>query len=338
MKEKILVSLIVAVHNGEKYIACCMDSIRKQTYQNFEVILVDDGSKDCSGEICDHYAAMDSRFRVVHQSNHGCSAARNIGLLYSKGDYIGIIDQDDCLHEKYIEYFMKLMIDNDSEIATTDTILPFIGDAPASEKLDDSYSVWSGDDTAKAMLMYTLQIGPWNKLIKKSLIEREKITFQEQFYCGEGFAFSVECFQATAKVVVGHQNVYFYRIDNATSGSSTFSLRKYESSISAQDYMRNVLHDKSRYADDVLEFSKWRTISDNFTLLKASGEENKYLDIYKNLKIQTQRNALSALKIPVKRKQKIRALAFWIAPEWAALCFSKYLNHKMGGKFQNRDA
>lgn len=187
------------------------------------------------------------RIKVIHQVNRGCSVARNEGLSHAKGEYIGIIDQDDYLHEKYIEYFMKLMLDHNAEIATTDTILPFIGDAPVSTNLDfNKYSILSGEDAAKAMLMYTLQIGPWNKLIKKALIEREGIYFQEQFYCGEGFAFSVECFQSTNKVVVGHQNVYFYRIDNATSGSSTFSLGKYNSSVNAQDYMRNVLKDKSQ--------------------------------------------------------------------------------------------
>lgn len=337
MNDNILVSLIVAVYNGEKYIASCMDSIINQTYQNYEVILVDDGSKDRSGTICDCYAEKSNRIKVIHQMNCGCSAARNEGLSHAKGEYIGVIDQDDCLHEKYIEYFMKLMLDHDAEIATTDTIFPFIGDTPASMNLDfNKYSIISGEDAAKEMLMYTLQIGPWNKLIKKSLIERVGISFQEQFYCGEGFAFSVECFQSTNKVVVGHQNVYFYRIDNATSGSSTFSLGKYNSSVNAQDYMRNVLKDKSQYADNILRFSKWRTLSDNFTLLKASGEENKYPMIYHELKIEVKEGALSALKIPVKLKQKIRALVFWIFPEVAAYVFSGYLNHKMGGKFQRK--
>lgn len=335
MNDNALVSLIVAVYNGEKYIASCIDSIMNQTYQNYEVILVDDGSKDSSGTICDCYAEKDSRIKVIHQVNRGCSAARNEGLSHAKGEYIGIIDQDDYLHEKYIEYFMKLMLDHNAEIATTDTIFSFIGSAPASADLDfNKYNIISGEDAAKEMLMYTLQIGPWNKLIKKSLIERTGISFQEQFYCGEGFAFSVECFQSTNKVVVGHQNVYFYRIDNATSGSSTFSLRKYNSSVNAQDYMRKVLKDKSQYADNVLKFSKWRTLSDNFTLLRASGEENKYPEIYQKLEIEVKEGALSALKIPVKLKQKIRAFAFWISPKMAACVFSGYLNHKMGGKFQ----
>lgn len=335
MNDNALVSLIVAVYNGEKYIASCIDSIMNQTYQNYEVILVDDGSKDGSGIVCDFYAKKDSRIKVIHQVNLGCSAARNKGLCHANGEYIGIIDQDDYLHRKYIEYFMKLMQDHNAEIATTDTIRPFIGNVPVSTDLDfDKYSIISGEDAAKEMLMYTLQIGPWNKLIKKSLIERSGISFQEDFYCGEGFAFSIECFQSTNRVVVGHQNVYFYRIDNATSGSSTFSIEKYNSSVNAQDYMRNVLKDKSQYADNVLKFSKWRTLSDNFTLLKASSEKNKYPVIYRELRVEVKEGALSALKIPVKLKQKIRAFAFWVSPEIAAFVFSGYLNRKMGGKFQ----
>lgn len=331
-----LVSLIVAVYNGEKYIADCLESIRNQTYSNFEVLLIDDGSTDSSGLICDEFTQNDKRFKVVHQENRGCSAARNTGLNLASGDFLGIIDQDDYLHEKYIEYFLTLLEENNADIATTDTIQPFIGDAPKTSSLDlDNYSVWSGWDSAKAMLMYTLQIGPWNKLISRDLIIKNSIEFQEQFYCGEGFAFSVECFQETDKVVVGHENVYFYRIDNATSGSSTYSSKKCQSSLNAQEYMRNILKDKSSYADKVLKFSKWRTASDYFTLLQANHVENQYPEEYKMLKKISKKYALTAFGIPTKLKQKIRAVLFFISPKLAAKCFSKYLNKKMGGKFDN---
>lgn len=330
-----LVSLIVAIFNGEQYISYCLESLKSQTYKNFEVILVDDGSEDLSGSICEQFAKEDDRFKVIHQDNKGCSAARNVGLMMAKGEYIGIIDQDDYLHKNYIAYFMKLIKEHNAEIATTDTIGPFVGSIPnIKDTLDvNNYSIWSGADSAKAMLMYTLQIGPWNKLISRNLIERENIKFQEQFYCGEGFAFSVECFQATDKVVVGHQNVYYYRIDNATSGSSTFSCRKCQSSLDAQDYMRERLKDKSYYADKVLKFSKWRTASDYFTLLQAGHARKQYPEEYKRLKTITHKDALSALGIPTKTKQKIRAVAFGINPDVAAWLFSHYLNKKMGGKF-----
>ena len=115
--------------------------------------MVDDGSKDSSGTICDYYAEKDSRIKVIHQVNRGCSVARNEGLSHAKGEYIGIIDQDDYLHEKYIEYFMKLMLDHNAEIATTD-INSFLFIRRRTSYLTNldfnKYSILSGEDAAKS--------------------------------------------------------------------------------------------------------------------------------------------------------------------------------------------
>jgi len=329
------VSIIMAVYNGGDYLSLCLESIRKQSYEKFEVIIVDDGSTDNSGEICDDYAKKDKRFFVIHQSNSGCSTARNNGLKKATGDYIGIVDQDDCLHVDYIKYFMELIEENDVEIATTDTIQNFIGIPPRSLPVTHGdVNIWSGDDTAKAMLMYTLQIGPWNKLIKKSIVDQNGIKFQENFYCGEGFAFSIECFQMAKKVAVGHSNLYFYRIDNATSGSSTFSIKKYQSSIKAQDYMRNVLKDKSTYADKVLRFSKWKTISDYYTLLKVSGVQDKYSKEYKEMRKEYRKNAYLVYSLPTTRKQKLRTSVFLLCPDLAVSLLRLRINRTTGGKFK----
>ena len=93
----ILISIIVPVYKVEKYLRRCIDSILAQTYQNIEVLLIDDGSPDNSGEICDEYAERDSRVRVFHKPNGGVSSARNLGLKEAKGQYIGFVDADDRL-------------------------------------------------------------------------------------------------------------------------------------------------------------------------------------------------------------------------------------------------
>ena len=102
------VSVIVPVYNVEKYLNKCVDSIINQTYKNLEIILVDDGSKDSSGEICDQYAAQDKRIRVIHKKNGGASDARNLGLENATGEYIGFIDSDDWIevdmYEKMIQF------------------------------------------------------------------------------------------------------------------------------------------------------------------------------------------------------------------------------------------
>ena len=92
-----LISLIVPAYNAESYVAECLESIQNQTYMNLEIILVDDGSKDTSGDICDQYAAYDERIKVIHQENGGLSAARNTGIEAANGDYIAFVDSDDYI-------------------------------------------------------------------------------------------------------------------------------------------------------------------------------------------------------------------------------------------------
>lgn len=112
-----LISIIVPVHKVEKYLRRCVDSILAQTYQNIEVLLIDDGSPDSSGTICDEYAQKDARVRVFHKENGGVSSARNLGLKEAKGEYIGFVDADDyILHEMY-ENMIAIIKENHADIA-----------------------------------------------------------------------------------------------------------------------------------------------------------------------------------------------------------------------------
>lgn len=102
-----LISIAVPVYKVEPYLGQCIKSILKQTYKNFELILVDDGSPDDCGAICDDFAKRDSRIRVIHQANGGVSRARNAGLDVANGTYVTFIDADDCVTPRYLETFRK---------------------------------------------------------------------------------------------------------------------------------------------------------------------------------------------------------------------------------------
>lgn len=112
-----LVSIIVPCYNVETYLRTCIESVIHQTYHNWELILVDDGSPDRSGKICDQYASNDSRIRVIHKSNGGLSSARNAGLDIIRGDYVTFLDSDDFWHVDYLIILVEMLTNHNADIA-----------------------------------------------------------------------------------------------------------------------------------------------------------------------------------------------------------------------------
>lgn len=117
MKEKPLISIIVPVYNVEKYLDRCIKSILQQTFKDFELILVDDGSTDGSEAICNQYRDIDNRIKVIHKENGGLSSARNAGLDIARGMYIGFVDSDDYINNKMYEILLDELIKNDSDLS-----------------------------------------------------------------------------------------------------------------------------------------------------------------------------------------------------------------------------
>ena len=123
LKSKRRVSIVVAVYNIEEYIYDCLKSIGRQTYPYLEIIVVDDGSKDNSGEICDSFAKKDNRVKVIHQLNQGLSAARNTGIAQSTGQYIMFVDGDDKLPQNSVENLLLAILQNRSRFLTRSILL-----------------------------------------------------------------------------------------------------------------------------------------------------------------------------------------------------------------------
>lgn len=115
--EEILVSVIIPAYNAEQYVGFCLDTVIAQTHKNLEIIVVDDGSTDNTGKICDEYANKDSRIKVIHQENEGLSSARNAALDIMTGEYIAFIDSDDFISKDYTEKLLNLCIEKSSQIA-----------------------------------------------------------------------------------------------------------------------------------------------------------------------------------------------------------------------------
>lgn len=136
------VSIIVPVYNTEKYLRPCLDSIQAQTFKDFEAVLVDDGSTDKSGEICDEYAAKDSRFVVVHKQNEGVTKARITAFEHSKGEYITFIDSDDIVHSCYIDKLYNTAIGENADIVCCQVIRVY-----GNKKIEETNTIFGTYDT-----------------------------------------------------------------------------------------------------------------------------------------------------------------------------------------------
>lgn len=307
--ENPLITIIVGMYKGEEYITECIDSIISQDYNNLEIILVDDGSPDNCGKIADEYAKQDKRIKVIHQTNSGVSTSRNNGINISLGDYICIVDQDDILDNKYVSYFLNLIKKSKAEIATTpqpDKFFKRINNT----KVNTKYKSITGRDAVISMLYHNFVIAPWNKMIKSSLIKDNDISFNPEFYGGEGFAFSIECFQYAKKVVVGEEKIYHYRVGNAESGASKFKKSTIESSIEAQKYIKKKLIYNDEEVNLAWNFSNWHTHCDCLNLMIGCNANKNNSKLYKYLKIKCKKDALCALKAPVSLQQKLRGILF----------------------------
>lgn len=212
-----MISVIIPVYNTEKYISRCVESVINQTYQNFEVILVDDGSTDESARICDEWVEMDTRITSIHQKNQGVSAARNNGLDVSKGEFISFIDSDDWLETEMFQRMIDAIIQFDAEIAACDFYEYKDSENGKAECLKKN--VWGKYQQNTLLegkvliceLCKTMTL--WNKILKRSLIAEKR--FDPALSYGEDAFFFMEQIVSAKKAVVVPYYGYYYFVNRS---------------------------------------------------------------------------------------------------------------------------
>ena len=206
------ISIIIPVYNTEAYLSACLDSILSQSFSDFEVLLVDDGSKDGSGAICDKYAAEDCRVKVIHKENAGVSSARNLALKNAVGEWICFIDSDDCLYPGGLQE-LKNGISDQVDLVTAGFIESTIPVERAQFAQRKSYLI-DRDNYLASMFNITDQRFEgyiWAKLFRKELIENESISFNPAIDIKEDTLFVVTCLSLSdKKVSVSNVPVYCY--------------------------------------------------------------------------------------------------------------------------------
>ena len=235
MKED-LISIIVPVYKVEKYLCKCLNSIIYQTYKNIEVILVDDGSPDNSGNICDNYAKKDSRIKVIHKENGGLAEARNAGLKIATGQYIGFVDSDDYIEEDMFETMYNLSKMYDAEISIV-SYKEWKNGIILNDMNSGELDIYNKTEAIKELLIDSkIQSYMWNKLFKRHLFENTEFPSSKNF---EDIATTLKLFEKSKTVIRLEVAKYNYiRRDDSIIGNR--SVKTYN------DYL-DVILDKYLY-------------------------------------------------------------------------------------------
>ncbi len=232
MKQNPQISIIVPVYNVEKYIDCCVQSIINQTYENFELIIIDDGSPDNCPSICDKWGKKDLRIKVLHKTNGGLSDARNYGLKYAKGEYITFIDSDDYISPFYLEKLYNLIINNDADIACVKH-LSFNGNRQVIDNnISDDFLIIDYQKACKELFTtQRLTTMAWGKLYAKNIIDttefpigknhEDTATICKYLYYSSKFK---------NKIAISQDQLYYYRQNNS-SITSTKSIKNLTDSL-----------------------------------------------------------------------------------------------------------
>lgn len=225
------VSVVVAIYNVSDYLKKCVDSILDQTYDKLEIILVDDGSTDNSGEICDDYEKADNRVLALHKTNGGLSDARNAGIKKSTGEYITFIDGDDYIDRDYIETLIDSIRKYDSDISIVGHKIKY----PKNiyEKRASKSEVFSPEDALREILYdREIDLSAWGKLYKTSLFNGVRYPKGRLF---EDSATTYLLFDKAKKISVAPKSKYNYIIRSTSITNTGFNSKKYDLIASTQE-------------------------------------------------------------------------------------------------------
>lgn len=196
------VSIILPIYNVEKYLNKCVDSIRNQTYRNLEIILVDDGSKDSSGKICDELSKEDSRIQVVHKNNGGLASARNSGYQVATGEYVMYIDSDDCVKEDTVKKCVDAIERDESDVVIFG-YEKVSEDGNVLEVCSWDNKIYSHNEMTKRLYRAICEMSfgyAWNKLYRKSILDKSGVLGDAKVIDREDLVYNMELLKYWNKI------------------------------------------------------------------------------------------------------------------------------------------
>lgn len=305
------ISVIVPVYNTEKYLHRCVDSILAQTFTDFELLLIDDGSTDSSGAICDEYAQKDSRVRVFHKENGGVSSARNLGLDKAKGKWVTFVDSDDWIKESFLN---KLYI---NEIESVDIVISYanyVGKPNYKNYIEGKYKI----ELVELLFLHNdlaWQTSPWAKLYKTEICR--DIRFKEGMHIGEDLVFLYSYLMKCKYFYVFKLTDYNYLIDDNLT--LTRRINKLDEELFSYENISRILNafvDRFNIREEiVLSKINWirayyvqRVLNSMYHNETIS--QNKRLDVISSIEIEKYVNFIG------KDSWKVRFLCFILSKKW----------------------
>lgn len=215
-------SIVIPVYNVESYLEKCIDSVINQNYSNLQIILVDDGSTDKSGIICDKYALLDNRIEVIHQKNGGLSTARNSGLASATGDFIWFIDSDDWIEKNAIEILTKKIQDNCSIEMIGFSVIDYLENNNTFFQENNLYAIKSTNGSDYVMQNKIFYAPVWSYVYSLSFLKLNNFTFEPNIIYEDDY-FNLICFSKVGKIMKIPFSLYFYRrrLNSITSSKIT---------------------------------------------------------------------------------------------------------------------
>ena len=255
-----LVSIVVPVYNSSKYLARCLDSILMQTFRDYEVIVVDDGSTDSSASICDAYAEKYKMIKVIHQNNAGVSAARNKGIDESRGKYLMFVDSDDYIDTNMLDVAVSKIEEYDADLFISGDIEEYVSNGKITNSVKRTitssclYSLKNFfDDFDKAYPIVCLG-NPWGKLYKMENIKKNGIQFDESMSIDEDTNFVLSYMYYVQKIYFSEELLYHYYKDNRETLSVKFHADRYEILEYVYGKMMNLMYREKCSAESFSRF------------------------------------------------------------------------------------
>lgn len=292
-----LVSVIIPVYNIEHFIERCINSVIHQTYKNLEIILVDDGSKDNSGKICDNYSEEDNRIKIVHKDNGGLSSARNAGLEISRGDFITFIDGDDWIDKDYISKCMERLLESKVDVLITPYIREYADKSVPNELFSGNYYVMDSELVTEKIFrrffgLYKNELKDaskiddlstaWGKVYKREFCKN--VRFVDTKIIGtEDAWYNINVFYNVKSVLYYGDVYYHYNKENQGSLIRSYNTDLFFGWKNLYQYMNNFVISK-KLQEDFFEALNNRIVVDLFALCRNV--------INSNLSIKEKRNEI----------------------------------------------